>query len=426
MAKMLDLKLIRSNPDMVKEAAAKKRVDVDIDQIVALDAERRSALAEVEQLKARRNQASAEVARLKKAGQDASAIIAEMGEVNGRIKALDERVREIEGEVNDLLLQVPNLPDPDVPVGDDESGNVEVKRWGTPRQFDFTPRPHWEIGDQLDGLDFERAAKVAGSRFVILKGGVSRLHRALVAWFIDHAAAKGYREVQPGVIVNTASYYGSGQFPKFKEDVFSLAGTDYHLSSTAEVPLVNMHRDEILPGDTLPIKYVGFSGCFRSEAGAAGRDTRGLVRMHYFEKVELVQFTRPEDSDAALEEMTRHAEELLEKLNIPYRRMLMCTGDMGFTQAKKYDVELWMPSYERFVEISSCSNVRDFQARRASIRFRPAEGAKPEFVHTLNASGLALPRAVAAILENYQNADGSVTVPEVLRPYMGGAERITD
>ncbi|MFO7171731.1 MAG: serine--tRNA ligase [Bacillota bacterium] len=422
---MLDLKLIRSNPDLVKEAAAKKRVEVDIDRILALDAERRSTLTEVEQLKARRNQASAEVARLKRAGQDPSHIIAEMSEVGDRIKALDERVRQIEAELEELLLQVPNIPDPDVPVGEDETGNVEVKRWGTPRTFDFTPRPHWEIGTALDGLDFERAAKVAGSRFVIMKGGISRLHRALVAWFIDEAVARGYREVQPGVVVNTASYYGSGQFPKFKEDVFSLAGTDYHLSSTAEVPLVNMHRDEILPAEALPIKYVGFSGCFRAEAGAAGRDTRGLVRMHYFEKVELVQFTRPEDSDAALEEMTRHAEELLEKLNIPYRRVLMCTGDMGFTQAKKYDVELWLPSYGRYVEVASCSNCRDFQARRASIRFRPHPKAKPEFVHTLNASGLALPRTVAAILENYQNADGTVTVPEVLRPYMGGIDRIT-
>lgn len=422
---MLDLRFIRQNPDVVKTACAHKGVEVDVDRILGLDAERRSGLAEVEQLKARRNAASAEVARLKRAGQDASHIIAEMGQVNDRIKALDERLREVEADLEALLLTVPNIPDPDVPVGPDETANVEVKRWGTPRQFDFAPRPHWEIGAGLDGLEFERAAKVAGARFAILKRGVARLHRALVAWFIDEALANGYVEVLPPSVVNTASYTGSGQFPKFRDDVFHLEGTDLYLSSTAEVPLVNMHRDEILAADLLPLKYVGFSGCWRAEAGAAGRDTRGLVRMHYFEKVELVQFTVPADSNQALEEMTRHAEELLEKLDIPYRRLFMCTGDMGFTQAKKYDVELWMPSYGRYVEISSCSNIRDFQARRANIRYRPDKDARPEFVHTLNASGLALARCVAAVLENYQNADGSVTVPGVLRPYMGGLERLT-
>lgn len=422
---MLDLKLIRQNPEAVKQACAAKQVAVDVDRILALDAERRAGLGVVEHLKARRNTASAEVARLKRAGADASAIIAEMGQVNDRIKALDERLRVVEGELEALLLTVPNIPDPDVPVGADESGNVEVQRWGTPRPFGFTPRPHWEIGAALDGLEFERAAKVAGARFAILKKGVARLHRALIGFFIDEAIARGYVEVLPPAVVNSASYTGSGQFPKFREDVFHLEGTDLYLSSTAEVPLVNMHRDEILPAGALPLKYVGFSGCWRAEAGAAGRDTRGLVRMHYFEKVELVQFTRPEDSNQALEDMTRHAESLLEKLNIPYRRLLMCTGDMGFTQAKKYDVELWLPSYGRYVEISSCSNVRDFQARRANIRYRPDKDARPEYVHTLNASGLALARALAAILENFQNADGSVTVPEVLQPYMGGLAAIT-
>lgn len=421
---MIDIKLIRANPDLVRTACQHKNVAVDIDRILALDAERRAALAEVEQLKARRNAASQEVARIKKQGGDASAIIAEVQGFGDRIKALDERVRQVEAELQELLLQVPNIPDPDVPVGPDETANVEVKRWGTPRTFPFTPRPHWEIGAALDGLDFERAAKVAGARFVILKKGVARLHRALLAWFLDQALAAGYVEVWPPAVANTASYYGSGQFPKFREDVFSLAGTDLHLASTAEVPLVNMHRDEILSASQLPIKYVGFSGCWRAEAGAAGRDTRGLIRMHYFEKVELVQFTRPEDSAQALEEMTAHAEGLLEQLGIPYRRLLMCTGDMGFTQAKKYDVELWMPSYGRYVEVSSCSNCTDFQARRANIRYRPAEGAKPEYVHTLNASGLALSRTLAAVLENYQNEDGTVTVPPVLRPYMGGAEVI--
>lgn len=422
---MLDLKFIRQNPGTVKMACTNKSVEVDVDRILALDAERRAGLVEVEQLKARRNAASGEVAKLKRNGQDASYIIAEMGQVNERIKVLDEQLRAAEGELAELLLTVPNIPDPDVPVGKDETANVEVKRWGSPRAFDFTPRAHWEIGTALDGLDFERAAKVAGARFALLKRGVARLHRALVSFFLDEAAAKGYLEVLPPSIVNAASYTGSGQFPKFKDDVFHLAGTDLYLSSTAEVPLVNMHRDEILPAEALPIKYVGFSGCWRAEAGAAGRDTRGLVRMHYFEKVELVQFTVPADSNQTLEDMTRHAEELLEKLDIPYRRLFMCTGDMGFTQAKKYDVELWMPSYDRYVEISSCSNIRDFQARRANIRFRPEKDAKPEPVHTLNASGLALARCVAAVLENYQNSDGTVTVPAVLRPYMGGLERIT-
>ncbi|BDG61884.1 serine--tRNA ligase [Caldinitratiruptor microaerophilus] len=422
---MLDLKFIRQNPEVVREAARKKGVEVDVDRLLALDQERRGILTEVEALKARRNAASAEVARRRRAGDEAADLIAEMQQVGDRIDALDGRLRAVEAELQELLYTVPNIPDPDVPEGPDETANVEVRRAGEPRRFDFEPRPHWEIGAQLRGLDFERAAKVAGSRFVILLGGVARLHRALIAFFLDHHLAKGYREVLPPVVVNTASYYGSGQFPKFKEDVFSLAGTDYHLASTAEVPLVNMHRDEILDGAALPLKYVGFSGCFRAEAGAAGRDTRGLIRQHYFEKVEMVQFTRPEESPAALEEMTRSAEEILEKLGLPHRVLLMCTGDMGFGQAKKYDVEVWMPSYGRYVEISSVSNMRDFQARRANIRYRPSEKARPEFVHTLNGSGLAVGRTLAAVLENYQEADGTVTVPPVLRPYMGGIDRLT-
>ncbi|WP_374713525.1 serine--tRNA ligase [Symbiobacterium terraclitae] len=420
---MLDLKFVRNNPDVVRQALINKGVSVDLDRILALDVERRQGLAEVEQLKARRNQASKQVGLLKQQGQDASAIIAEMGAIGDRIKELDERGRQVEAELQELLLQLPNIPAPDVPVGEDESGNVEVKRWGEPRRFDFPVKPHWDLGIGLDVLDFERAAKVTGSRFTIIKGGLARLNRALVNFFLDHHVERGYREVLPPVIINTASYYGSGQFPKFKEDVFSLAGTDYHLSSTAEVPLINMHRDEILDESALPIKYAGYSGCFRSEAGAAGRDTRGLIRQHYFEKVEMIQFTKPEDSDRALMEITESAEAILEKLGLPYRRMLMCTGDMGFGQYKKYDIEVWMPSYERYVEISSCSNMSDFQARRANIRYRPA-GGKPEFVHTLNGSGLAVGRTLAAIMENYQNADGSITVPEVLRPYFGG-DRIT-
>ncbi|BAD38995.1 serine--tRNA ligase [Symbiobacterium thermophilum] len=413
---MLDLRFVRTNPDVVRQALINKGVSVDLDRILALDVERRQILAEVEQLKARRNQVSKQVGILKQQGQDVSAIIAEMGAIGDRIKELDDRERQVSDELQDLLYQLPNLPAPDVPVGPDETGNVEVKRWGEPRQFAFPVKPHWDLGVAMDGLDFERAAKVTGSRFSFIKGGLARLHRALVSFFIDYLTERGYREVLPPVIINTASYYGSGQFPKFKEDVFSLAGTDYHLASTAEVPLVNMHRDEILDEAVLPLRYVGYSGCFRSEAGAAGRDTRGLIRQHYFEKVEMVQFTRPEESEQALMEIVANAEGMLEQLNLPYRRMLMCTGDMGFGQYKKYDIEVWMPSYERYVEISSCSNMSDFQARRANIRYRPA-GGKPEFVHTLNGSGLAVGRTLAAVMENYQNEDGSITVPEVLRPY---------
>lgn len=413
---MLDLRFVRNNPDVVRQALENKGVEVDLDRILALDVERRQILSEVEHLKARRNEVSKQVGVLKKQGQDASHIIAEMGDIGDRIKGLDDRSRQVDEELQDLMYQLPNVPAPEVPVGRDDSENVEVKQWGTPRAFTFPVRPHWEIGTALDGLDFERAAKVTGSRFTFVKGGIARLNRALVAFFIDHHVANGYREVLPPVIINTDSYYGSGQFPKFREDVFTLAGTDYHLASTAEVPLINLHRDEILDGAVLPVKYVGYSGCFRSEAGAAGRDTRGLIRQHYFEKVEMIQFTRPEESEAALQDITDSAQAILEKLGLPYRRMFMCTGDMGFGQYKKYDIEVWMPSYERYVEISSCSNMSDFQARRANIRYRP-DGGKPEFVHTLNGSGLAVGRTLAAVIENYQNEDGSITVPEVLRPY---------
>lgn len=416
---MLDLKFIRANPDLVKEAARKKQVEVDIDRIIALDEQRRRLLVEVEALKAQRNEVSRQVGALKREGKDATELIEQMGTVGDRIKALDEQARETDAELYDLMLQVPNLPDPDVPYGEDESGNVEVRAWGEPRQFAFEPQPHWDLGVNLDGLDFERAAKIAGSRFTVMKGGIAKLNRAVVNFFLNYHLEHGYTEVLPPVIVNTQSYIGTGQFPKFKDDVFALADTDYYLASTAEVPLVNMHRDEILAAEDLPIKYAGYSGCFRAEAGAAGRDTRGLIRQHYFEKVEMVQIVKPEGSNEVLEEMVGSAEALLQALGLPYRVVFMCTGDMGFTQSRKYDLEVWMPSYNRYVEISSCSNVGDFQARRANIRYRPHAQAKPEFVHILNGSGLAVGRTVAAILENYQNEDGSITVPEVLRPFMG-------
>ncbi|HEY3365274.1 MAG TPA: serine--tRNA ligase [Symbiobacteriaceae bacterium] len=416
---MLDLKFVRQNPDVVRQALINKRVNVDLDRILALDVERRQIIAEVEQLKAKRNDVSKQVGILKKQGQDASGVIAEMGNIGDRIKELDDRGRQVQEELDELMLTLPNIPSPEAPVGTDDSDNVEVTRWGTPRAFSFPVKAHWDIGTGLDVLDFERAGKVTGTRFTFIKGGGARLNRALVNSFINHHLANGYREVLPPVIINTASYYGSGQFPKFKEDVFSLAGTDYHLASTAEVPLINMHREEIIDGKLLPLKYVGYSGCFRSEAGAAGRDTRGLIRQHYFEKVEMIQFTRPEESEQALGEIVDSAEAILQMLNLPYRKLLMCTGDMGFGQYKKFDLEVWMPSYQRYVEISSCSNMSDFQARRAQIRYRPEEGAKLEFVHTLNGSGLALGRTLAAVMENYQNEDGTITVPEVLRPFTG-------
>ncbi len=415
---MLDLKFVRTNPETIRQTLVNKGVDVDLDRLLALDVERRQILTEVEALKARRNDVSRQVGVLKKQGQDATAVIAEMGDIGDRIKDLDERTRQVEEDLQALLYQLPNIPSDDTPVGRDETQNVEVLRWGTPRSFAFTPKAHWDIGAALDGLDFERAGKVTGSRFVFIKGGVAKLSRSLVSFFLSHHERNGYREVLPPVVVNTATYYGSGQFPKFREDVFELKGTDYFLSSTAEVPLINMHREEILDGKLLPIKYSGYSGCFRSEAGAAGRDTRGLIRQHHFEKVEMIQFTHPADSAKALAEITGSAEEILQKLNLPYRKLLMCTGDMGFGQHKKYDLEVWMPSYGRYVEISSCSNMSDFQARRANIRFR-SESGKPEFVHTLNGSGLAVGRTLAAVIENYQNEDGSVTVPEVLQPFTG-------
>lgn len=421
---MLDLKFIRANPEIVRDAAAKKGVSVDLDRILALDEERRRLLTEVEALKARRNAVSQEVARLKKAGQDAAGLIEEQRQAGERIKQLDERVRAVEAELDELLLTVPNIPDADAPVGPDETGNVEIRRWGEPRRFEFAPKPHWEIGAALDILDFERAAKTTGARFVFLKGAGARLTRALVDFMIDlHTREHGYREVWPPLMVNGASMVTSGQFPKFAEDVFALRGDTYYLIPTAETALVNLHRDEILKAADLPLNYCAYSPCFRSEAGAAGRDTRGLIRMHQFDKVELVKFTRPEESARELERITADAEAVLQRLGLPYRVLLMCTGDMGFQQAKKYDLELWMPSYDRYVEISSASNIRDFQARRGNIRFRNEDG-KVEFVHTLNASGLAVSRTVAAILENYQQADGSVTIPEALRPYMDGVERI--
>ena len=423
---MLDIKLIRQNPEIVRDALARRgEDDAVLDEVLAADEERRKLIYEVEQLKKRRNEVSDDIARMKKDGRDASAAILEMREVSAKIKEMDGAVRALDEKLAALLLAIPNIPHPSVPLGKDESENVEVRRWGTPRQFDFEPKPHWEIGVDLGILDFERAAKITGARFTVFRGAGARLVRALISFMIDmHTKEHGYTEVYPPFLVNRESMIGTGQLPKFAEDMFRCEGTDYYLVPTAEVPVTNLYRGEILDASQLPIYHVAYTACFRAEAGSAGRDTRGLVRQHEFDKVELVKFVRPETSYDELEKLVGDAEDVLRRLELPYRVVMMCTGDVGFAAAKKYDPEVWMPSYGRYVEISSCSNFEAFQARRADIKFRPAPGAKPEYVHTLNGSGLAVGRTFAAILENYQEADGSVTIPEALRPYMGGLERI--
>lgn len=391
-----------------------------------MDRKRRTLIQETEELKARRNQVSKDISQLKKEKQDADHLIKEMREVGDRIKAIDHELKEVEEKLNHLLLSIPNIPHESVPFGEDEDDNMLARDWGEVRDFGFEPKPHWDLATELDILDFERAAKVTGSRFVFYKGLGARLERALLNFMMDlHADQHGYTEMLPPQIVNRDSLTGTGQLPKFAEDVFKLEELDYFLIPTAEVPVTNYHRDEILDIDDLPKKYVAYSANFRSEAGSAGRDTRGLIRQHQFNKVELVQFVKPEESYEALENLTGNAEKVLQLLKLPYRVMSMCTGDLGFTAAKKYDIEVWIPSYETYREISSCSNFEAFQARRAGIRFRREQGGKPEYVHTLNGSGLAIGRTVAAILENYQEEDGSITIPEVLRPYMGGLETIT-
>lgn len=425
MHSMLDLKFVRANPDLVREAVAKKGDGFPVDELLELDTRWRAGLGEVEQLKARRNVVSQEIGRAKGKGTEAQAAIAEMKEVSDRIKALDEEVRQLEARVQDLLMRIPNLPHASVPVGKSDAENVEVSRWGKPREFDFTPKAHWDIGTELDILDFDRGAKIAGARFSVVKGQGARLQRALISFMIDlHTQEHGYTEILPPYLANSDSLTGTGQLPKFGEDMFKIEERDLYLIPTAEVPVTNLHRDEIISGDKLPIYYVGFSASFRSEAGSAGRDTRGLIRQHQFDKVELVKFVKPETSYDELQKLLNEATEVLRRLELPYRISQMCTGDLGFTAAMKYDPEVWLPSYGRYVEISSCSNFEDFQARRANIRFRRAPGQKAEFVHTLNGSGLAIGRTLAAVLENYQNADGTVTVPDALRPYMGGCKVI--
>ncbi|APB37847.1 serine--tRNA ligase [Heyndrickxia coagulans] len=417
---MLDIKFLRAHFDEVKERMQHRGEDLtDFEKFSGLDQRRRELIMESEALKNRRNEVTQQVAALKREKKDATKLIEEMRGVGEKIKALDAELKQVEAELEMLMLSIPNIPHESVPVGDSEEDNVEIRKWGEVPAFGFEPKPHWDIATDLGILDFERAAKVTGSRFVFYKGLGARLERALYNFMLDlHVEEHGYEEVLPPYMVNRASMTGTGQLPKFEEDAFLVNEKDYFLIPTAEVPVTNYHRDEILNGSDLPINYVAFSACFRSEAGSAGRDTRGLIRQHQFNKVELVKFVKPEDSYEELEKLTGHAEKVLQLLGLPYHVMSMCTADLGFTAAKKYDIEVWMPSQHVYREISSCSNFEAFQARRANIRFRREPNAKPEHVHTLNGSGLAIGRTVAAILENYQQADGSVVVPEVLRPYM--------
>lgn len=422
---MLDVKYLRENLESVEARLKTRGAAIDLGGFRALDGKRRELLQESENLKALRNKASEEISRIKDKSQ-AQGRIAEMREVSQRIKVLDEELGNVEEELNSFLLTVPNIPGKGTPVGGSEADNVEVKRWGTKPAFSFTPKPHWEIGESLGILDFERGAKLTGARFTLYRGAGARLERALINFMLDlHTVQHNYIEMLPPFMVNRESMVGTGQLPKFEDDLFRLEGLDYFLIPTAEVPVTNIHRGEILKGSDLPLAYTAYTPCFRKEAGSYGKDTRGLIRQHQFNKVELVKFVRPEESYAALEALLSDAEKVLQLLELPYRVVDLCTGDIGFSAAKTYDIEVWLPAQDAYREISSCSNFEDFQARRASIRFREDEKSKPEFVHTLNGSGLAVGRTLVAILENCQQADGSVVIPEALRPYMGGVERIS-
>ena len=420
---MLDIKRIRENLEDIKKAMDRRgEKEFDLDAVVELDDQRRELLKEVEALKSEMNIEQKKIPQLMKEGkkEEAEAEKVKLKELSEKIKGLDEKVKKVQEELQYRLLRIPNVPNVNVPQGDTDEDNVEIRKWGEPKQFDFDFKAHWDIGTNLGILDFETGAKITGSRFTLYKDKGARLERSLVNFFLNtHTDKNGYTEILPPFMANRDSFVGTGQLPKFAEDMFKIEGLDYFLIPTAEVPVTNIHRDEIVSGDKLPIKYCAYTPCFRSEAGSAGRDTRGLVRQHQFNKVELVKFVKPEESYEELEKLTNDAEMMLQMLGLPYRVVKICTGDVGFTAAFKYDLEVWMPSYNRYVEISSCSNFEDFQARRAGIRFRRDKNSKAEYCHTLNGSGLAVGRTVAAILENYQQADGSVVVPEVLRPYMG-------
>lgn len=418
---MLDIKRIRDDFENVKKAVESRgKGDYNIGRTIELDDKRRALLAEVEALKAEQNKASKEIPKMKKAGEDTTALMAEMKELSTKIAGLDEQVKAVQAELRDVLLGIPNTPNPDDPIGLDDSDNVEIRKWGEPRKFDFEFKPHWDLGTDLGILDFDRAAKLSGARFTVYKGAGAKLERAIINFFLNlHTEEQGYTEILPPFMVGRTAMTGTGQLPKFEDDMYHIPEVDQFLIPTAEVPVTNLLSDEIIDGAELPIYYTAYTPCFRKEAGSAGRDTRGLVRQHQFNKVEMVKFVKPEDSYDELEKLTNDAEEVLKRLGIPYRVIILSTGDTGFSSAKTYDIEVWMPSYGRYVEISSCSNFEDFQARRANIRFRRDAKSKPEFVHTLNGSGLAVGRTFAAVLENYQNEDGSITIPEVLRPFMG-------
>ncbi|MGN0595899.1 MAG: serine--tRNA ligase [Ruminiclostridium sp.] len=424
---MLDIKIIRENPEEVKRRVNTRNGDFSqyIDDIIKIDAERRAISTDNDALKAKQNAVSKQIPQMKKNGEDTTAIMAEMKELAEKIKADDAKIAELEAKQKSLLLNIPNMPNKDIKVGKDDSENVEIRKFSEPTKFDFEPKSHWDLGKDLGILDPETAAKVTGSRFHFYKGLGARLERSIYMFFLDTHTSRGYTEIFPPYMVNRASMTGTGQLPKFEEDAFKVPDpdgnreNDYFLIPTAEVPVTNMFRDDILDGAQLPICYCAYSACFRAEAGSAGRDQRGLIRQHQFNKVELVKFTKPEESYAELEKLTNDAEYVLQQLGLPYRVVELCTGDIGFSSAKTYDIEVWMPSYGRYVEISSCSDFEDYQARRANIRYRETPKDKPKFVHTLNGSGVAVGRTVAAIMENYQNADGSITVPEVLRKYMG-------
>jgi seryl-tRNA synthetase len=417
---MHDLSYFREHPEIFAEMAKKRGAILDLDGFRALDKERRELITATEQLKARRTKASDEIARKKKTKENAETLIAEMKEVSESIKAADERISHLDAKQRELLLTIPNVPHASVPVGHSAADNVEVRRWGTPPKFDFAPKPHWEVGERSGILDSTAATKITGARFAVYKSWGARLERALANFFLDvHTREHGYIEILPPFLVNSASLLAAGQLPKFAADLFKVQDTDFWLTPTSEVELHNLYRDETLPEEKLPIYATAWTACFRSEAGAAGKDTRGILRQHQFQKVELFKFTHPERSYEEHESLTRNAEAILQKLALHYRTMLLCTGDMGFASAKTYDIEVWLPSSKEFREISSCSNCEAFQARRGGIRFKPKGGGKSEFVHTLNGSGLAVGRTWIAIVENYQQADGSIVVPEALRPYMG-------
>ncbi|HZH84927.1 MAG TPA: serine--tRNA ligase [Phototrophicaceae bacterium] len=422
---MLDIKLLRDHLDDVKARMSTRGIPVDWDQFVSLDRERRDAVAIIERLKEKKNRLSGEIGKLKKSGADASALMREVEELSEAIRSSEGPLANIEARFEQLMLTLPNLPHASVKVGKDEHDNREVRRWGEPPKFGFAPKNHWDIGEELGILDFARAAKIAGARFAVYRDAGAKLERALINFMLDlHTGENGYKEMLPPALVNRAALVGTGQLPKFEDDLFHVAPGDYFLIPTAEVPLTNLHRDEMLERDELPIKYVAYTPCFRSEAGSYGKDVRGLIRQHQFNKVEMVKLTEPEDSYNEFETMVRNAEDVLKRLELPYRVVELCTGDMGFGAAKTYDLEVWLPGQNTYREISSCSNCEEFQARRANIRYRKEKKGRPLFVHTLNGSGLAVGRTLVAVLENYQQEDGTVIIPNALRDYMGGVDRI--